>query len=66
MWVIYGPTPDEVKIAAPEPVTVHWDVGRLWFPSSSGNLNCFSALQKWLDVAHKTLVAPTSFYKYTT
>lgn len=38
-------------IAEPAPVTVHWDEGGLWFPSSRGNLNCFSALQKWLDVA---------------
>ena len=46
--------PELDKTAAPAPVTVHWDVGGRWFPSSSGNLNCFSALQKWLDAAHNT------------
>ena len=57
IWVINGPVPDDVRIAAPEPVTVHCAVGGLWFPSSNGNLNCFSALQKWLDVAHNTFCA---------
>ena len=49
IYVTYGPFPHFERIAEPAPVTVHWDVGGLWFPSSSGNLNCFSALQKWLD-----------------
>ena len=48
------------KIAAPLPVTVHWLVGGLWFPNSNGNLNCFSALQKWLEVAQSTLFAKLS------
>lgn len=39
------------------PVTVHWEVGGLWFPNSRGNLNCFSALQKWLDVAKRAFFA---------
>jgi len=61
MCVINGPLPSLDKIAAPEPVTVHWEVGGLWFPSSSGNLNCFSALQKWLEVEQRTfLAAPDS------
>ena len=55
---MYGPVPFFVKSAAPEPVTVHWAVGVRWFPSSRGNLNCFSALQKWLEVAQSTFVAP--------
>ena len=45
------------SIAAPEPVTVHCEVGGLWLPSSSGKRNCFSALQKWLDVAQSTFLA---------
>ena len=57
IWVIYGPFPLALKIAAPDPVTVHWEDGGLWFPSSNGNLNCFSALQKWLDVAQSTFWA---------
>ena len=44
-------------MAQPEPVTVHWLAGGLWFPSSRGNLNCFSALQKWLELAQATLPA---------
>ena len=55
--VIKGPVPLALTTAAPEPVTVHWADCGLWFPSSSGKRNCFSALQKWLDVAHNTLVA---------
>ena len=55
--VIYGPVPEELTIAAPDPVTVHWADCGLWFPSSKGNLNCFSALQKWLEVAQSTFVA---------
>ena len=46
-----------LTIAAPEPVTVHWADWGLWFPSSSGKRNCFSALQKWLEVAQSTFVA---------
>ena len=57
MFVIRGPSPLLLNIAAPAPVTVHCAVGGLWVPSSSGNLNCFSALQKWLEVAHITLLA---------
>jgi len=38
-------------MAQPLPVTVHWADCGLWFPNSKGYLNCFSALQKWLDVA---------------
>ena len=41
-------------------MTVHWLEGGLWLPNSKGNLNCFSALQKWLDVAHKTCSANDS------
>ena len=58
IFVIYGPSPVLDKTVAPAPVTVHCAVGVLCVPSSSGNLNCFSALQKWLDVAHITLFAP--------
>ena len=58
--VIYGPEPFLVKITAPEPVTVHWLEGGLWFPNSKGKRNCFSALQKWLEVAHKTFSATPS------
>ena len=43
------------------PVTVHCAVGGLWFPNSKGNLNCFSALQKWLEVEVITFMpAPLS------
>ena len=49
-----------LTIAAPLPVTVHWAVGGLWLPSSRGNLNCFSAVQKWLEVAHITFFANPS------
>mgnify|MGYP007127196071 FL=1 len=49
--------PLEDKTAAPEPVTVHWEVGGRWFPNSKGKRNCFSALQKWLEVAQRTLEA---------
>ena len=58
--VINGPSPDLDNIAAPAPVTVHCDVGGRWFPNSNGNLNCFSALQKWLDAAHNTCCAHAS------
>lgn len=58
MCVTKGPVPFLLKIAAPEPVTVHCAEGVRWFPSSRGNLNCFSALQKWLEVAQSTFVAP--------
>ena len=58
--VMYGPSPDFEIIAAPEPVTVHCEDGGLWFPNSSGNLNCFSALQKWLEVAQRTFSAKLS------
>ena len=57
MQVTYGPFPELERIAEPEPVTVHWEEGGLWFPNSKGNLNCFSALQKWLDAAQIHLLA---------
>ena len=60
IWVINGPVPFFEIIAAPLPVTVHWDVGGRWLPSSRGNLNCFSALQKWLEVAHNAFSAKLS------
>ena len=50
--VTFGPSPTLESIVAPLPVTVHCAEGGLWFPNSSGNLNCFSALQKWLEAAH--------------
>ena len=58
--VTNGPVPELERIAAPAPVTVHCDVGGLWFPNSNGNLNCFSALQKWLEAAHITFLAHAS------
>lgn len=58
IFVTYGPSPFLDTIALPEPVTVHWEDGGLWFPSSKGNLNCFSALQKWLDTAAIIFSAP--------
>ena len=56
-WVIKGPVPLEDKITEPAPVTVHWEDCGLWFPSSNGNLNCFSALQKWLEAPQIILFA---------
>ena len=58
--VTRGPFPVFDKIAVPAPVTVHWDVCGRWFPSSNGNLNCFSALQKWLEAAHIAFLAHAS------
>ena len=52
---------DLERTATPLPVTVHWEVGVLWLPNSSGNLNCFSLLQKWLEVPQITFwAAPPS------
>ena len=49
--------PLEERIADPAPVTVHCEDWGLWLPNSKGNLNCFSALQKWLEAAQITLLA---------
>ena len=45
------------SITPPLPVTVHVADNGRWFPYSSGNLNCFSALAKWLEVTAITLSA---------
>ena len=55
--MIFGPVPFLDKTTLPLPVTVHWLDWGLWFPSSKGKRNCFSALQKWLELAQTTFVA---------
>ena len=45
--VTCGPEALLPRITAPEPVTVHCEVGVRWPPYSSGRRNCRSAVQKW-------------------
>ena len=48
--------PSHPTTQAPAAVAVHWAVGVRWPPYSSGNRNCRSAVQKWLEVTapHKS------------
>ena len=46
MPVTLGPAPPEEIISAPQPVTVHWEVGGRWPPYSRGILYWRSAVEK--------------------
>ena len=52
----FSPGGDVLRIQAPLPVTVQVAENGRWFPYPRGKRNSFSALAKWLEVAHKTRV----------